>query len=61
MQIKKLFIALGIVLPLHMQGQNFLIKDAPEVIESYVNQFNREDNELYCINKISLTVVHLIF
>ena len=47
MQIKKLFIALGIVLPLHMQGQNFLIKDAPEVIESYVNQFNREDNELY--------------
>ena len=30
-----------------MQGQNFLIKDAPEVIESYVNQFNREDNELY--------------
>ena len=54
MQIKKLFIALGIVLPLHMQGQNFLIKDAPEVIESYVNQLN-------CINKISLTVVHLIF
>lgn len=47
MQIKKLFIALGIVLPLHMQGQNFLIKEAPEVIESYVNQFNREDNELY--------------
>ena len=47
MQIKKLFIALSIVLPLHMQGQNFLIKDAPEVIESYVNQFNREDNELY--------------
>lgn len=47
MQIKKLFIALGIVLPLHMQGQNFLIKDAPKVIESYVNQFNREDNELY--------------
>ena len=47
MQIKKLIIALGLVLPLHMQGQNFLIKDAPEVIESYVNQFYREDNELY--------------
>lgn len=27
MQIKKLFIALGIVLPLHMQGQNFLVKE----------------------------------
>lgn len=28
MQIKKLFIALGIVLPLHMQGQNFLLNSA---------------------------------
>lgn len=26
MQIKKLFIALGIVLPLHMQGQNLSLK-----------------------------------
>ena len=56
MQIKKLFIALGIVLPLHMQGQNFLIKDAPGLtsINSIVKIMN-------CINKISLTVVHLIF
>ncbi len=36
MQIKKLFIALGIVLPLHMQGQNFLIKDAPVGPESII-------------------------
>ena len=34
MQIKKLFIALGIVLPQHKQGQKILNKDAPEVIES---------------------------
>lgn len=47
MRIKKLFIVLGIVLPLPLQGQNFLIKDALEVIDSYVDRFNREDNELY--------------
>ena len=34
MQIKKLFIALGIVLPLHMQGQNILIKNSKAVMES---------------------------
>ena len=34
MQIKKLFIALGIVLPLHMQGQKILNKDSAGVIES---------------------------
>ena len=58
MQIKKLFIALGIVLPLHMQGQNFLIKDAPKVIESYVNQFNREDNELSKQDKTIIFISH---
>lgn len=47
MQIKKLFIALGIVLSLNIQGQNFFIKKAPEVIDHYVSRFNDEDNELY--------------
>lgn len=47
MRIKKLFIVLGIILPLHVQGQNLLIKDAPTVIGTYVSEFNRADNELY--------------
>ena len=46
MQIKKLFIALGIVLPPPIAGQKFLLKDAPEGLESYVNQVNSEANEL---------------
>lgn len=47
MQIQKLLIALGIILPLHVQGQNLLIKNAPAVIDTYVNEFNSTDNELY--------------
>ncbi len=38
MQIKKLFIALGIVLPLHMEGQKIVIKYSTGVKESYVKQ-----------------------
>ena len=33
MQIKKLFIALGIVLPQHKQGEKIRNKKSPEVIE----------------------------
>ena len=47
MQLKKWFITLGCLLPLHMQGQNFLVKDASARIGSYVSLFNSEDNELY--------------
>lgn len=47
MQIQKLFMALGIILPLQSQGQNLLIKDTSAIIDSYVNEFNSEDNELY--------------
>ena len=44
MQIKKLFIALGIVLPQHNQGQKVRLKYAPEVIESFVKKINRVEN-----------------
>ncbi len=59
MQIKKLFIALGIVLPRPMQGQKILIKESRK--ESSGSALNSIVKIMNCINKISLTVVHLIF
>ena len=44
MQIKKLFIALGIVLPQHMEGGNLRNKNDPEGIGCLVNQLKSEDN-----------------
>lgn len=47
MRLKKWFITLGCILPLHAQGQNFLVEDAADRISSYVSLFNSQDNELY--------------
>ena len=59
MQIKKLFIALGIVFALHMQGK-LPHKDAPGSNQD-LTSINSIVKIMNCINKISLTVVHLIF
>lgn len=47
MRIRRLFIVLSVILPLQAQGQNSLVKNASKAIDSYVSEFNREDNELY--------------
>lgn len=44
---RRLWIGLGLILPLSIQGQDFFIKKAPAVIDAYVHRFNHEDQELY--------------